>query len=53
MNEVYKRYLAGSAPARTTVGIADLAGPGLLIGIGMIAVLPNSAAQSPTGTPGG
>ena len=53
MNGVYNRYFASSAPARTTLGIADLADPGLLIEIEMIAVLPDSAAQSPTSTPGG
>ena len=53
MNELYNRYFASSVPARTTVGIANLAGPGLLIEIEMIAVLPESAAQSPTNTPGG
>ncbi len=53
MNEVYNRYFASSAPVCTTVGIADLADPGLLIEIKMIAMLPDSAAQSPMSTPGG
>lgn len=53
MNEVYLRCFAGNAPARTTVGKAELAGPGLLIEIEMIAVLPDSAAQAATGNSGG
>jgi 2-iminobutanoate/2-iminopropanoate deaminase len=44
MNQVYRRYFADSAPARTTVGVAALARSDLLIEIDMVALLPEAGA---------
>lgn len=38
MNEVYRSYFPDHLPARTTVGVAALAGPDLLIEIDAVAV---------------
>lgn len=39
MNAVYERMFAGHKPARTTVGVSELPGPGLRVEIDAIAVL--------------
>jgi 2-iminobutanoate/2-iminopropanoate deaminase len=43
MNQVYRGYFPNNPPARTTVGVAALALPNLLIEIEMIALLPDTA----------
>lgn len=40
MNAVYERVFAGHRPARTTVAVSELPGPGLRVEIDAIAVLP-------------
>ena len=42
MNQVYRRYFPENPPARTTVGVAALAHPDLLIEIEMIALVPDA-----------
>jgi 2-iminobutanoate/2-iminopropanoate deaminase len=44
MNQVYRGYFPENPPARTTVGVAALALPDLLIEIEMVALLPDTAA---------
>ena len=44
MNQVYRRYFPKDPPARTTVGVAALARPDLLIEIEMVALLPDGGA---------
>ena len=44
MNQVYRRYFQDNPPARTTVGVAALARPDLLIEIEMVALLPDGGA---------
>ena len=39
MNQVFRRYFADNPPARTTVGVAALARPDLLIEIEVVALL--------------
>ncbi len=45
MNQVYRRYFPKDPPARTTVGVAGLAGPDLLIEIEVVAILPAEVGQ--------
>ncbi len=40
MNEVFREFFPGDAPARSTVGVVALARPGLLIEAEMIAAVP-------------
>lgn len=42
MNQVFRRYFADNPPARTTVGVAALARPDLLIEIEVVALLPDT-----------
>jgi 2-iminobutanoate/2-iminopropanoate deaminase len=42
MNEVYARAFGGHRPARTTVEVSGLPGPGLLVEIDAIAYIPGS-----------
>ena len=41
MNQVFRRYFPKNPPARTTVGVAALARPDLLVEIEMVALLPD------------
>ncbi len=45
MNQAYRRYFPDNPPARTTVGIAALSHPELLVEIDMVAVLPDRVAS--------
>jgi len=45
MNQVFRRYFPQNPPARTTVGIAALARPDLLVEIEMVALLPDEGAS--------
>lgn len=45
MNQVYRRYFPIDAPARTTVGVAALAGSDLLIEMEMVALVPGAGAN--------
>jgi len=45
MNAVFKEVFPSEPPARTTVGVAHLARPGLLVEIEVVAVLPEGGAQ--------
>lgn len=40
MNEVYRSYFTGELPARSTIGVAALARPELLVEIEMVAHIP-------------
>jgi 2-iminobutanoate/2-iminopropanoate deaminase len=42
LNDVYRRYFPSEPPARTTIGVAALARPNLLIEIEGIALLPGA-----------
>ncbi len=41
MNEVFREFFPNDPPARSTVGVAALARPGLLIEAEMIAAVPD------------
>ncbi len=45
MNSVFREVFPEDAPARSTVGVAHLARPGLLLEIELVAVLPEEARQ--------
>ncbi len=45
MNQVFRRYFPNNPPARTTVGVAALARPGLLVEIEMVALLPDEGTS--------
>lgn len=45
VNQVYRRYFPSNPPARTTVGVAALTRPDLLIEIEMIALLPGEGVS--------
>jgi 2-iminobutanoate/2-iminopropanoate deaminase len=47
MNQVFRRYFPKNPPARTTVGVAALARPDLLIEIEMVALLPDVGTLGP------
>ncbi|MCK9511036.1 MAG: RidA family protein [Pigmentiphaga sp.] len=45
MNKVFREVFAEEPPARSTVGVAHLARPGLLLEIELVAVLPEEAGR--------
>jgi len=45
MNEVFHQYFPNNPPARTTVEVAALARPDLLIEVEMVALLPDTATS--------